>query len=72
MLKLFFDVCWYDRHLYLQFIVSSQICTSEDLDNTNNTNASKRRKVFITETDEVSVNCVETKSADIDGIVLAT
>ncbi|WOH15666.1 hypothetical protein DCAR_0935209 [Daucus carota subsp. sativus] len=52
--------------IFQKFIVSSQICTSEDLDNTNNTNVSKRRKVFITETDEVSVNCVETKSADID------
>lgn len=66
-LGLFFYVCLYDRHLYLQFIVSSQSCNSGDLESSDKSNAAKRRKMLIAEKDEVSVKCVENKSAAVTG-----
>ncbi|KAK1387169.1 THUMP domain-containing protein [Heracleum sosnowskyi] len=51
--------------IFQKFIVSSQSCNTEDLESSDKSNAAKRRKVLIAENDEVSVKCVESKSADV-------
>ncbi|XP_074341760.1 uncharacterized protein LOC141679144 isoform X2 [Apium graveolens] len=51
--------------IFQKFIISSQSCNSEDLESSDRSNEAKRRKVFIAESDEVSVKCVESKSAAV-------